>query len=184
MNLCKGDRRLEIDVDKPTISENHARLVKRARRWLFARYPLVISELASGMEVADALGIGHGESTLIECKVSRSDFIADRKKFFRAYPDCGLGNLRYYLCPKGLIESGELPEGWGLLYSCENQVREITKAKPFSKDHQKEISILASLIRRIGNAPHGVSIKNYFIETKNRAVALIKAPDRHDYKEE
>lgn len=45
----------------------------------------------------------------------RSDFLADRKKPFRADPSRGLGLYRYYLAPKGLLRAFEMPTVRGLL---------------------------------------------------------------------
>jgi hypothetical protein len=55
-------------------------------------------------------------SFLIEVKVSRADFLRDKNKMFRKYPNKGMGNYRYYCCPEGLIAVADLPAGWGLLY--------------------------------------------------------------------
>ncbi|MDQ7286946.1 hypothetical protein O0I55_17650, partial [Stenotrophomonas sp. Sm5341] len=66
-------------------------------------------------EDPDAIGWYTGRTMLVECKVSRSDFLADRKKRFRANPERGLGLYRYFMAPKGLIKVDELPARWGLL---------------------------------------------------------------------
>ena len=50
----------------------------------------------------------------MEVKVSRSDFLADRKKPHRQQG--GVGSFRYYMCPEGLIDIKDLPHGWGLLW--------------------------------------------------------------------
>ncbi|MDC6936252.1 hypothetical protein N6N95_24270, partial [Escherichia coli] len=47
-------------------------------------------------EHPDALGFRNGASCLIEVKCSRSDFLADRKKVFRAEPEKGMGDWRFY----------------------------------------------------------------------------------------
>lgn len=68
-------------------------------------------------ERPDAIGWRDGISILIECKASHADFLADRKKPFRAETDNqqGMGDWRFYLCPPEIIKPEELPEGWGLL---------------------------------------------------------------------
>lgn len=66
-------------------------------------------------EQPDAMGFRSGTSCLIECKVSRSDFLADKKKRFRKDPAMGMGDWRFMMAPKGLIKVTELPKGWGLL---------------------------------------------------------------------
>lgn len=71
-------------------------------------------------EIVDAIGFrsrrpgGHG-STVVEVKVTRSDFLADRQKRHRACPDDGMGAFRYYMAPEGVIALSDLPAKWGLL---------------------------------------------------------------------
>lgn len=98
----------------------HSDLVKIAGRWLrnTAGCTVVLEELCAATgngENPDAIGWYTGRTMLVECKVSRSDFLADRKKPFRANPDRGLGLYRYFMAPKGLIKVDELPARWGLL---------------------------------------------------------------------
>lgn len=98
----------------------HADLVKIAGRWLrnTAGCSVVLEELCAATgngENPDAIGWYTGRTMLVECKVSRSDFLADRKKRFRANPERGLGLYRYFMAPKGLISVDELPARWGLL---------------------------------------------------------------------
>lgn len=78
-------------------------------------------------EQPDCLAFRSGVSLLIECKTSRSDFLADRKKNFRKDPSLGMGSWRFMLTPKGLLKIEELPEKWGLL--------EITPAGRIMKTH-------------------------------------------------
>jgi hypothetical protein len=96
----------------------HAQLVQKAVEWLRAyRCGVVLSEQAciSG-EMPDAIGWKRScHSVLVECKISRPDFLADRGKRFRHKPDTGVGCERFYLTPRQLIRIDELPAGWGLL---------------------------------------------------------------------
>jgi len=99
----------------------HDELVQRAYRW-------VRGTMKSGVALAeyrcaafiepDVLGFSWSgiESTLVECKVSRSDFQADRKKWIHnpALTDQAPGLERWYFTPRGLIRPEEVPEGWGL----------------------------------------------------------------------
>ena len=55
-------------------------------------------------------------SILIECKASRSDFLADKRKAFRVNPEQGIGHVRLYMCPPDVIQVEDLPDGWGLLW--------------------------------------------------------------------
>ncbi len=103
-----------------TKSIDHAGLVTEGVRWLRqlgAR--VVIPELKAATqagEIPDVIGWKSGYSILLECKMSRADFLADKKKYFREHPEKGMGNYRLYLCPEGLISPEELPKNWGLLY--------------------------------------------------------------------
>jgi len=112
---------------------------------------VVMAELATqNQETPDVLGFyGPGCSVLIECKVSRSDFLADKKKSFRQLEDWGMGDKRYYAAPKGMLSPDELPEGWGLLEICGRYVRE--KKLPDNKPAEKraEVKMLMSAIRRL-----------------------------------
>lgn len=151
-----------------------------ARNWLKKeRRAVVVSEIASGSEQPDALGWRGTETTLIECKASRADFLADRKKFFRRNLWQGIGDFRYYLAPVGVVrETDALPEGFGLLevnpVTGKIQKRIQARRQP-EKATRREVAILLSLIRRIGQTqPQGCSISCYTYETKNRTVLEIE----------
>lgn len=104
----------------------HKELCTLAVKWLQRPHSaggpgclVAVSEVASGWtgEIPDAIGfsLSHWETgaTVIEVKVTRSDFQADRRKSHRITG--GMGSWRYYMAPKGLIKLEELPEGWGLI---------------------------------------------------------------------
>jgi hypothetical protein len=99
----------------------HSELVALAHKWVVnnASCGFAFKELKtlnSGNEIPDVIGFGSwGHSVLIECKVSRSDFLGDHKKYHRQ-PGKGMGKRRYYCCPVNIIKPEELPEGWGLIY--------------------------------------------------------------------
>ncbi|WP_018234251.1 hypothetical protein [Thioalkalivibrio thiocyanodenitrificans] len=108
----------------------HTQLCELATRWLkrpqSAGGPgcrIAFSEARSGHEgeIPDAIGFryqgGHplDGSTVVEVKVTRGDFLADRRKPHRNGDRVGLGRWRYYLCPQGVITPDDLPDGWGLL---------------------------------------------------------------------
>ncbi len=44
---------------------------------------------------------------------------------FRAEPEKGMGDWRFYLCEPGVITVDDLPAGWGLLYVINGRVRKI-----------------------------------------------------------
>ena len=152
---------------------SHEKLVTLSSRWLSKRHPIVITELVCGAgEQADAIGFTSGYSTLIECKISRPDYLTDKNKIWRRMPETALGDFRYYCCPKNLINYTELPEGWGLLEAGKRGLIETHKPQryEYKSDCRKEMSILFSVLRRIGqNPPKGISIRCYTIESKNKA---------------
>ena len=155
----------------------HSDLVRSAAMWLRKqRCSVVITEVVGGAtETPDAFGWYGGLSMLIECKVSRSDFLADFKKPARNGSSPSIGLRRYYLCPEGMVAASEVPEKWGLLEINGRGVRKIKESQVFDDaDRRGEVGILLSLLRRIGaNAPDGVSIKCYTYETKNTATLGI-----------
>lgn len=134
---------------------------------------VAVSECRSGWsgEIPDAIGFraaGFDDgSTVIECKTSRSDFLADRKKAHRS--SGGMGNWRYFLAPEGLISPDELPEGWGLLtINPRGHVKAIAGLAAFYKrgymelheqaklwrheaDRDREQWLLVKLLNRVGN---------------------------------
>jgi hypothetical protein len=102
-----------------TSKMTHAELVARAARWLRGtkRCGVVLTEAYSpAREIPDAIGWRSYESYLVECKVTRADFLSDLKKPHRKNPDWGMGDRRFYMTPPGLVQPDELPEHWGLLW--------------------------------------------------------------------
>jgi hypothetical protein len=94
----------------------HAQLVAKAVHWLRRhRCGVVLSEqaCASG-EMPDAIGWKSAcHSVLVECKVTRSDFLADRAKPFRVKPEQGVGCERFYLVPAGLLPAKSYQQAGG-----------------------------------------------------------------------
>jgi len=109
-------------------------------------------------------------SVLIECKVSRADFLADRDKPFRQKPENGVGCERYYLAPRGLIRTEELPAGWGLLEIYGRDVIRIkTAAKNLRTDigFRYEMNLLLASLRRVEVRIEPQTITD-FLKWKNR----------------
>jgi len=128
-------------------------------KWLARRTSVVFYEFSSfAGETPDVIGWSSYASTLIECKSSRSDFKADAKKFSRRFPNAGMGQFRWYLCPEGVIPLASIPDRWGLLYVKGRHVVVIREAQGFpQRNHASEITFLTSMLRRaqirIGNRP-------------------------------
>jgi len=113
--------------------------------------------VASISENPDAMGFGGRTfSVLIECKASRVDFVADKKKWFRKRPEDGMGYKRYFMAPVGMLKPNEIPNKWGLLEVYEKtphmnrRVGITVEAEAFHERNQEaEITYLVSAIRRI-----------------------------------
>jgi hypothetical protein len=158
---------------RKTETMTHAQLVEKAVRWLRRyRCGVVLSEQAcvSG-EMPDAIGWKRAcHSVLVECKITRADFMADRAKSFRLKPQQGVGCERFYLVPAGLVRREELPQGWGLL-ECLNGTIETTH--PSAKDLRStvgfryEMNLLLASLRRVEVRVEPQSITD-FLKWKNR----------------
>jgi hypothetical protein len=151
----------------------HAQLVQKAVAWLRSyRCGVVLSEqaCASG-EMPDAIGWkGSCHSVLVECKISRADFLADRDKPCRQKTQLGMGCERFYFTPGGLLNSKDLPAGWGLL---EYRDRRISVLHPSAKDlrgatgFRHEMNLLLASLRRVEIRIEPQSITD-FLKWKNR----------------
>lgn len=130
----------------------HADLVIRAERWLrnTKNCGVVFTErCGSATEIPDAIGWIYGGrfSILVECKTSKSDFYADRRKPFRMAPENGMGQFRYYMTPPNLLTIEMLPDSWGLLEVRGKIVRVIRDARQLQNTRLAEMAILYSEVR-------------------------------------
>jgi hypothetical protein len=151
----------------------HEKLVKKAVAWLRSYgCGVVLSEqsCASG-ETPDAIGWkGRCHSVIVECKISRADFIIDQQKLFRLKPERAMGCERFYLTPAGLLRQEELPTGWGLL---ELRGRLVDKTCSSSKKlrsaigFRHEMNLLLASLRRVEVRIEPQSITD-FLKWKNR----------------
>lgn len=146
----------------------HRQLVEIAHKWVLknASCGVAFKELVCSCsnEIPDVIGFGSWDhSVLVECKVSRSDFLSDKNKSFRLNPETGMGTQRFYCCPTGLIKIQDLPDGWGLLYVSDKgkcqRVHEVLLPNPkfpnskIAFKHERNIlaerSIMYSALRRL-----------------------------------
>lgn len=132
-------------------------------------------------EFPDVLTFKGGNTTLYEIKINRSDFLADSKKDCRIKyrPKVGwfrhikkdksylklesenpelfyieaphLGKQRYYVCPKGLIQIEEVPEGWGVYWYSNGRFYKKKESKYFRRDIHTELSLLSHAFRKYYN---------------------------------
>ena len=151
----------------------HARLVAAAVAWLRRyRCGIVLSEQGcSSGEMPDAMGWkGRCHSVLVECKVSRADFLADAQKPWRTNPDIALGAERYYLAPRGMISVDELPQGWGLLEAHAREVAVVRRSKKNLRSPEglmNEMNLLLASLRRVEVRIEPQTITD-FLKWKNR----------------
>ena len=153
----------------------HGQLIARAVEWLRSSYKcgIVLSEqyCATG-EVPDVIAWrGFCKSVLVECKVSRSDFLADAAKPFRLKPEEGMGSQRFYMAPAGVIAPGDLPKHWGLLELSGREVRMAVKPGRVNLRTEiglmKEMNLLLASLRRVEVRIEPQTITE-FLKWKNR----------------
>lgn len=151
----------------------HAQLVEKAVRWLRSyRCGVVLSEQAcvSG-EMPDAIGWKQAcHSVLVECKVTRADFLVDRAKPFRQKPEKGVGSERFYFTPPALVKLEELPTGWGLLEYRRGRIEIVqSSAKNLrtAAGFRCEMNLLLASLRRVEVRIEPQSITD-FLKWKNR----------------
>ena len=151
----------------------HAQLVDMAVKWLRSYgCGVVLSEqaCASG-EMPDAIGLKRPcHSVVVECKITRGDFLADRSKPFREKPEIGVGCERFYLAPVGLIRPEELLAGWGLLESRGRKVEVVhasEKNMRGGKGFRYEMNLLLASLRRVEVRIEPQTITE-FLKWKNR----------------
>lgn len=154
----------------------HKELVNAAYYWILrsGKCGVAFKELsthATNSEYPDVIGFrGWGNSVLIECKCSRSDFFADRKKKFRKNPEQGMGTFRFYCCPTGLLKVEDMPTNWGLIYVSEKGKAQIVHnpyckstignlwTNGFNKNFLAEHALMYSVLRRLHIRGHIDSI--------------------------
>ena len=152
----------------------HAQLVQKAIAWLRSyRCSVVLSEqaCASG-EMPDAIGWKRTQrSVVVECKVTRADFLADRTKPFRIKPEIGLGCERFYLTVPDLLRIEQLPAGWGLLECQRGRVQMLhpssTKSLRSGEGMKYEMNLLLASLRRVELRVEPQTITE-FLKWKNR----------------
>src|SRR5665213_2707091 len=138
----------------------HSTLVAMGVQWLSRKCSVVLYEFATPAdENPDVIGwIAGSGSVLIECKLTRSDFLRDAAKSVRKNPRTGMGHRRYYLCPPELIQVKDLPPKWGLLWATRGQIVVMREARGYpERNLTAEVQFLSSMLRRaqirIGTRP-------------------------------
>lgn len=112
-------------------SGHHNVLVALGAKWLRKNgFGVVATELTAHgcREQPDVIGFRSSCTAIVEAKISRADFLADRKKPERSCAP-GVGIYRFYLCPVGIIEVEDLPSRWGLLHESKGRIVEVLRPK-------------------------------------------------------
>ena len=73
-----------------------------------------------------------------------------------------MGAWRFYLCPPGVIQPDDLPEGWGLLHAHPKTIKKIHGVPsncdwynaPHRGDKREETRMLVSALRRLSLRGH------------------------------
>lgn len=141
---------------------SHKELVMQADKWLKSQgWTIVIRDCFRAYvdtgEQPDVIAWRNAGtvSVVVECKASRSDFLADKNKAFRVTG--GMGDWRFIFCPTGVVTTDDLPSGWGLLHFDGRSVRKAhgyptnvswRTGKPFDGNKACESQLLASALRR------------------------------------
>ncbi|KKN47021.1 hypothetical protein LCGC14_0667130 [marine sediment metagenome] len=142
--------------------KSHKELVEIGYRWLLRTKPrnmrteysacrVAFKEVSNLMkEEPDVIGFRSEASILVECKATRQDFLSDKTKEFRKCPEQGMGQYRFYLVNKDVVETSEITNGWGLLVAQKNNVRILKDSKEFeSFNYMAERELLTKLLNRI-----------------------------------
>lgn len=87
----------------------------------------------------------------------------ERAKKFRTNHALGMGDWRFFLSPKGIIQVEDLPDGWGLLWTEGKRILPIhgvpgnslwCTAAPFQANKKAETQLLAQALRRVAIRGH------------------------------
>lgn len=155
---------------------SHADLVKLAHGWLLrpqsrngpgCTTAVVETQNGRSSEVPDAIGWrpqgSFAGSVLVEVKVSRQDFLADKNKPHRKNPSLGMGTYRYYMAPKGILSVADLPPQWGLIEVVGTKTLKVIHGAvlahwtsnreewQFTPNLEAELSLLAMVVARTGD---------------------------------
>lgn len=142
---------------------SHALCVKMAAEYMRKRADVVLPEFfCHNSELPDVIAFTSRSTTVIECKVSRGDFLKDKKKPFRINSNQGMGDYRFYCAPKGLIKPEELPRGWGLIEILPNN--KMRKRVDSWLVHKKNIDAELYLLYYYARRAYYAGVHNTIIE--------------------
>lgn len=140
-----------------------------------------VSFLLSYREM-DVMSVRSGKLYEYEVKVSRQDFIADRKKKKHLHTgERGLlvpewnPNFFYYVCPEDMIRVNEIPGYAGLYYVVDGVLEQIKKASHYNK-YQHDLDKIKDKVIRVMQERNFLggclmTYKNRETERRNRIIA-------------
>lgn len=141
-------------------------------------------------ETPDAIGFRAAVyrecSVLVEVKVSRADFLADRKKPHRIDPGLGMGVYRYFMAPAGMINVDELPSRWGLIEVSPKGAPKVVAGHVLLKYRDEDVwahertierewTLLTRMLNRVGDVEKA---QNSLKESRNINARLIKETEQ------
>jgi len=92
------------------------------------------------------------ETTTLECKVSKSDFIKDISKKNKHVPALSISNNFYFIAPINIIPIHLVPDYAGLIVIDENLNWNVIKSAPFRSITKPTWNFVASLARRVNKS--------------------------------
>lgn len=130
----------------------------------------------------DVMSIRNGKLYEYEVKITRQDFLADRKKKKHQFtgekgimiPDMN-PNFFSYVCPEDMIRADELPAYSGLYYIIDGELVQIKKPPLYNK-HMHDLDKIQKKVLRISQERHFLggclmTYKNRQAEASNRKYA-------------
>ena len=82
-----------------------------------------------------------------------------------------LGNLRYFVCPAGIIPVDKVPEGWGLFYYKNGKFYWKKTSSRFRSNLKKENALIVHALRRYASGDTtGIMVKTYEYKEKWKVV--------------
>lgn len=133
---------------------DHDALCEKAGLWLLAnKHAAVGCNIASfGDEYPDAIGwTTNGESTVLEIKTNRADFLADFRKTHRIAANGGVGGLgsrRFYVAVPDIVYPSDDIGFWGYIEVRGERFYKIKDADPCpSVNHQLAQALMCRMLR-------------------------------------
>lgn len=149
----------------------HAHLVSFALRHL-KRTCVFYTTAGVAEERPDAIGwTASGQSILFEAKSSRKDLLDEwsrkERKTFRRAGSGGLGVLRTYITPPGIVSAEEVEAwGWGLMEVQSGRLKRIAQSQVWTPDWLLEVRILSGICSKVKFVPKEKQIPLAFPTTE------------------